>query len=606
VAGKTLEPARGGRGSVPAPVVVIVLRFSAPHLRPPPYRMLTDADLRRIIADGEKYDVEFKGEANRPLPDRELVEAVACQANGRGGVLLIGVEDDGRVTGAQPRHGTYTDPRRVEVLVANHTVPSCPIECTVFRLDEREVVAIEIPDGRPITATSAGVYARRATDVHGRPQCLPFLPHEMHSREATRGALDHTALIVPDARWEDIDPIEVERLRRTISKNPGRADSSLLALSDIEIVKALGLAEGRERIERVRVAGLLVLGREDALRRLVPTHEVAFQVLSGTRIAVNEFFRWPLLRVVEEVAARFDARNEEQEIEVGHIRAGIPAYSPAGFREALHNALVHRDYTTQGAVHVQWRDGEIEIASPGGFPAEIHLDNLLVAAPRPRNPVLADAFKRMGLVERTGRGIDTIFEGQLRYGRPAPDYSRTTAGAVQLVLKGGAPQPGLARFVIQHDVPGRRMTLEQMLLVNAIADESPIGIGRAATLIQRAEGPTRAVLDRMVEAGLLEVRQERREPVYQFSAATLRALGREEPGVRLAGASPVDWEKAILDYVAAEGRITRSQAADLCRLEPREARMVLERLVKRGELVVRGERRGSFYERATGIMAGRS
>jgi ATP-dependent DNA helicase RecG len=567
--------------------------------------VLTEADLRRILASGEKYDVEFKSEADRPLTDRELVEAVACQANGRGGVLLIGVEDDGRPSGARARHGSYTDPRRVEVLVANQTVPSCPIECSILTVEGREILAIEIPDGRPITATSAGVYSRRATDVHGRPQCLPFLPHEMHSREATRGALDHTALIVPDARWEDIDPIEVERVRRTISKNPGRADSSLLDLSDAEIVKALGLAEGRERIERVRVAGLLVLGREDALRRLVPTHEVAFQVLSGTRIAVNEFFRWPLLRVVEEVAARFDARNEEEEIEVGHVRAGIPNYSPAAFREALHNALVHRDYTSQGAVHVQWRDGEIEIASPGGFPADIHLDNLLVTAPRPRNPVLADAFKRMGLVERTGRGIDTIFEGQLRYGRPAPDYSRTTAGAVQLVLKGGPAKPGLARFISERDVPGRRMTLEQMLVLNAIDAESGIGIGRASTLIQRAEGPTRAVLDRMVEAGVLEVRQERREPVYQFAAATLRGMGLGVADVRV-GASPVDWEKAILDYVATEGRITRSQAADLCRLEPREARVVLERLVKRGELVVRGERRGSFYERATEVMAERS
>ena len=566
--------------------------------------MLTETDLRQIIADGEKYDVEFRGETDRPLTDRELVEAVACQANGRGGVLLIGVEDDGRVTGARPRHGTYNDGPRLEALITNQTVPSCPVECSVVSLDGTEIIVIEIPDGRPITATSGGVYARRATDVRGRPQCLPFLPHEMHSREATRGALDHTALIVPDAGWEDIDPIEVERLRRTISKNPGRADASLLALSDVEIVKALGLGEGRERIERVRVAGLLLVGREEALRRLVPTHEVAFQVLSGTRIAVNEFFRWPLLRVVEEIAARFDARNEEEEIEVGHVRAGIPNYSPAGFREAVHNALVHRDYTSQGAVHVQWRDGEIEIASPGGFPGEVHLDNLLVTVPRPRNPVLADAFKRLGLVERTGRGIDTIFEGQLRYGRPAPDYSRSTSAAVQVMLRGGPANPALTRFVIERDVPGRRMTLEQMLILNAIDAEPGIGIGRAATLIQRGEGATRAVLDRLAEAGVLELRHERREPAYYFSAASLRAMGHREAAGAGPAPGPADRESVILRHVDAQGRITRSQAADLCQVEAREARVVLERLVKRGELVVRGERRGSFYERPGGVMAG--
>ena len=77
-----------------------------------------------------------------------------------------------------------------------------------------------------------------------------------------------------------------------------------------------------------------------------------------------------------------------------HLRVGVPAHSPSGFREALHNALVHRDYTRSGAVHVQIResgvagaiDGEIEVSNPGGFPEQVRLDNILVAPPRPRNP----------------------------------------------------------------------------------------------------------------------------------------------------------------------------------------------------------------------------
>jgi ATP-dependent DNA helicase RecG len=566
--------------------------------------MQTEETLRQVIAAGERFDVEFKGESGEPLNERELVEAVVCQANGRGGLLLIGVEDDGRVTGAHPRHGTYTDPRRLEALITNQTVPSCPVECSVVSLDGRDVIVVEIPAGCPVTSTSAGVYRRRATDVRGRPHCLPFLAHEMQSREASRGAMDHSALVVAEARWEDLDPLEVERLRQTVARNRGRADASLLELSDAEIVKVLGLGEGGERVERVRVAGLLMLGREEALRRLVPTHEVAFQVLSGTRVAANDFFHRPLIRVTEEIAERFEARNEEEEIEVGHVRVGIPDYSPAGFREALHNALIHRDYTRLGAVHVQWRDEEIEIGNPGGFPDEVHLDNLLVTVPRPRNPVLADAFKRIGLVERTGRGIDTIYEGQLRYGRPAPDYSRSTSGSVQVVLPGGPANLALARLIIERDAPGRRVTVEEMVVLNAIERERRVGIGRAAELIQRHEGAARAVLERLVEAGVLEAREERRERVYYFSAATYRALGAPAAHVRLKGIEPIQREQMILQYVDSHGRITRSQAADLCQVGGREARAVLERLVKRGDLVVRGERRGSYYERPAEVMTG--
>ena len=584
--------------------------------------MLTEESLRQIIAAGENFGVELKGEETAPLSDAELLEAVVCQANGRGGVLLIGVEDDGRVTGARARHGSYTDPRRVESFIANHTVPSCPVECSVSSLDGHDVLVVEIPPGRPVTSTNTGVYKRRAMDVHGRPRCLPFLAHEMQSREASRGALDYSSLVVPEAKWEDLDPLEIERLRQMVARNRGRADASLLELSDHEIVRALGLGEssagggaGGERVDRVRVAGLLILGREEAIARLVPTHEVAFQVLSGTRISANEFFRLPLIRVAEEVARRFDARNEEEEIAVGPVRAGIPDYSPSGFREAFHNALIHRDYTRLGAVHVQWKPDEIEVSSPGGFPDEVRLDNILVTAPRPRNPVLADAFKRIGLVERTGRGIDTIFEGQLRYGRPAPDYSRSTPGSVQLVLAGGSANLALARFIMERDTEGapqgrspsgtpvNRVSVDEMLIVNAVDRERRLELARAAELIQRSESATRSVLERLVESGVLEARSERRERVYHFSAATYRALGRAAEHIRLTGIEPIQREQMILQFVDAHGRITRSQAADLCQIGGREARAALEKLVNRGELVVRGEKRGAYYERSAEVMA---
>jgi len=573
--------------------------------------VLTDADVRRLLAGGEQFTTEFLAEGESPLGDEHLVDAVVCLANGHGGVVLVGVDDAGRPTGARHRHGTYTDAHRVALMIAGRTVPSCPVECSVMTVDGVEILAIEIPADRPVTSTSEGVYRRRGTDAHGRPVCVPFLVHEIQSREATRGALDYTALIVPEARWEDLDPLEIERVRRTVALNRGRADATLLDLSDAEIVRALGLGEGGgergERVDRVRVAALLMVGREAAIRRFVPNHEVAFQVLRGTRVSVNEFVKWPLVRAAEEVGLRFDARNQEDELAVGMVRVGVPAHSPSGFREALHNALVHRDYTRAGAVHVQLREtgaaggagDEIEISNPGGFPDQVRLDNILVAPPRPRNPVLADAFKRIGLVERTGRGIDTIFEGQLRYGRQVPDYSRSTVATVQVVLHDGPANVAITRLVAERDVPGRRLTLDALIVLNVIAKtQEPMGIGRAAGLIQRHEGPTRAVLDQLVEAGLLDGWDDRRERVYYFTSALARALGVEDLDEDVAAEHAGARERKILEYVELHGKITRSTAAELCGVEGREARGVLEKLVRRGELVVRGEKRGSYYEKA--------
>jgi Predicted transcriptional regulator containing an HTH domain and an uncharacterized domain shared with the mammalian protein Schlafen len=139
---------------------------------------------------------------------------------------------------------------------------------------------------------------------------------------------------------------------------------------------------------------------------------------------------------MEEFEQRFAARNREQEILVGMVRVAVPDYPPAAFREALANALIHRDYTRLGAVHVQRHDDRLEISNPGGFPDGVRLDNLLVTAPRPRNPLLADAFKRAGIVERTARGIDTIFYEQLRNGRPAPSYERSDSAGVVVIIPG--------------------------------------------------------------------------------------------------------------------------------------------------------------------------
>ena len=573
--------------------------------------MLTPEELRRLLERGEQLTTEFLAESNGPVDDGQLVDAVVCLANAQGGVALVGVRDDGTVAGTLPRHGSYTDPHRVALMIAGRTVPSCPVTCSMVPIDGVEVLAIEVPPGLPVTSTSDGVYRRRGTDAHGRPVCVPFLVHEIQSREATRGALDYTALIVPQAGWEDLDPLEIERIRRTVALNRGRADASLLDLSDAEIVRALGLGEGGssrgDRVDRVRVAALLLVGREESIKRYVPNHEIAFQVLRGTRVATNEFVRWPLVRAAEEMGIRFDARNHEDELAVGMVRVGVPAHSPAGFREALHNALVHRDYTRLGAVHVQIRESggpngqgdEIEVSNPGGFPEQVRLDNILVAPPRPRNPVLADAFKRIGLVERTGRGIDTIFEGQLRYGRQVPDYSRSTGATVQVILHDGPANFGMTRLVAERDIPGRRLSVDELLVMNAlVSGQEPIGIGRASTMIQRLEGPTRAVLDRMVESGLLDGWEDRRERVYYFTSAVARSLGVEDLDEDVAAEHAGERERKILEYVDLHGRITRSTVVGLCGLEGREARTVLEKLVRRGELVVRGEKRGAYYERA--------
>jgi ATP-dependent DNA helicase RecG len=128
---------------------------------------------------------------------------------------------------------------------------------------------------------------------------------------------------IPEARWDDLDPLEFERLRRLIREGSG-GDDALAALADLDIAKALGVVTANGDVRSIRSGAHLLFGREEALRRHLPTHEVAFQVLGGTSVEVNEFFRWPLLRIADELGTRFRARNREEEIEMGLLRIGVP------------------------------------------------------------------------------------------------------------------------------------------------------------------------------------------------------------------------------------------------------------------------------------------
>jgi ATP-dependent DNA helicase RecG len=553
--------------------------------------------LRVLIAGGETLDVEFKGEEKEALSDKELVETVVCLANrskGETGWLLVGVEDDGRVTGARPRHDTgTTDVQRVQALIANRTRPSVCTAAEIVELEGRQVLVIEVPVLRTPVGTSDGRYLRRTVGGKGEPICVPSFYQEMLALQSSRGLLDYSSLELRDAKWEDLDPLEFERYRRSIRENKGRGDNALLELPDRELAKAVGAVTESQNALIVPTLGLLLFGREDALTRMLPSHEVAFQVLSGTKVEVNDFFRWPLLRMVDELMSRFRARYQEQEILVGMNRVAIPNYSESAFREGVANALIHRDYTRLGAVHVQWHDDHVAVSSPGGFPEGVTLQNLLVTAPRPRNPMLADAFKRAGVVERTGRGIDTIFYEQLRTGRPAPSYERSDQTMVVLVLPGGESFAGFVRLVAEQGLAGKPPSLDELLLLRRLLDARRLELSEAQRLVQKPESDTARVLAEMVKSGLAVPIEGGR--AYEPSMEVLAKVVVRRPRVGRFGLTADEMEQQVMNWVRMNNSINRTKVMELCGIEAREATYLLRKLLDSGMLRKIGARRWTRY-----------
>ena len=129
--------------------------------------------LQEMVNAGESLEREFKSDRGR-FSDRDVVEEIVAMANTVGGILLIGVEDNGAITGAYPRHGATTDPFKLQSAIFNNTVPSINTRVSVVPHPDGTVVAIEVDPYPEPCATAGGKSLRRTTGPDGKPQTVPF------------------------------------------------------------------------------------------------------------------------------------------------------------------------------------------------------------------------------------------------------------------------------------------------------------------------------------------------------------------------------------------------------------------------------------------------
>jgi ATP-dependent DNA helicase RecG len=489
------------------------------------------------------------------------------------------------------------------VLIANRTVP--PLHAVVTRLDVggAAVARIDVPKARPITATSDGVLRRRRLQLDGRPECVPFFPHEFGQRLSDLGMMDPSGQAVIGASLSDLDPVERARLRQFVERFQG--DRGLLDLDDEQLDGALGLTVRAERGRVPTLTGLLLVGREAALAQFAPSHEVALQVMDGENVRFNQFIRSPLLRAFEWLETSFAPLNVEEELQVGPFRVPVPLVDRRAFREAVANALTHRDYARLGAVHVRLERDALVVSNPGGFVEGVSLGNLLTTEPRPRNPRLADAFKRIGLVERTGRGVDLIYRGLLRFGRPDPDYSRSDTRSVVLRLPTAAADIAFLRLVLEEEkrIAGP-LPIDSLIALASLREHRRLTRAELARAIQKVDTVALSALEGLVERGLATAHGLGRGRTYTLSPHVYARQGQQVEYTRQAGFDELQREQLIKSYVRQHGVIRCADAMDLCRVGRNQASRLLRRLAEEGALEAHGSLRWRSYKAGPKIAMG--
>jgi len=199
-------------------------------------------------------------------------------------------------------------------------------------------------------------------------------------------------------------------------------------------------------------------------------------------------------------------------------------------------------------------------------------------------------------VERSGRGVDKIYRGLLRFGRPAPDYSRTDSNNVVLRLPTTAADLNFVRRVIEHERGANaELPIDSLIALAALRELKRLGVDELATRIQRDAASAKRTLEALTEAGLVEAHGNTRGRSYTLSAALYQQVGDKAGYTRQKGFAPIQHEIMVLNYVQQHGRTTKAEVMALCHLTEGQAKDLLKRMVTSNRLSLQGKARAACY-----------
>ena len=517
------------------------------------------AQLDDAIADAlESEFLDFKPSLGPKEDLKVACEYAVCFANAAGGVVVFGVADKqrGRAQAIVGTHGHDVDVFKRGIY--DGTRPG--IEAEVLELSVPEgtgkLLIVRVPEGQQKPyGTAAGLFKQRV----GK-NCMPLDRVAFQRAQVASAALDWSGAPAQGVALSDLDPLQLERARQVLrSKVPS---SGLLDLPDLEFLQ--GLEAVRDGV--VTHTGVLLFARREVLARCCPQAQFHYVLHdSETTVARNDIDRLPLLEAVERMEQVFvGPLNPEREIELGLFKLRIPQYPIEGVREAVLNALTHRDYLNPGEILVRHSAQELVVTSPGGFVAGITPENILRHEAVPRNRTLANALVKLRLVESSGIGRRRIFRSALVYGKRRPQY-QTDGYTVTLRLFNRETHSAVAQVAARLDAAGAVVTLDHLLVLDALVGQSFMDVGQAAQVLQLPRDDARAVLEAMCAAplNLLERKGHTSAATFHLSKGVATVIKGKAAYTRIRGLNPVRYAELVREYLSDHQRIDNAQLREL-------------------------------------------
>jgi len=365
---------------------------------------LKQADLKKMIKGGETETVEFKASF-----DKETLETSVAFANTKGGIILTGVSDKGEIKGIQIGKETLKDWTNQ---ISQSTEPRIIPEIEIDQIDGEKVAVIRIREFPIKPVSTKGRCFRRVKNSNRVMQ-----PHEIGEMHFQSTGMSWDKLSVTNASLDDID---IEKIKKYIenSKDAGRrkissTEKPLQVLEKLELIK-----DGKP------TWAAILLFHKHPQRFLSQAMIHCGKFKEETMVIDDRMIEGPVIEQIEE-AMDFIRKN----ISVKFVMTGKPArgevwdYPLEALREAVINAVCHRDYTAPSNTEVRIHDDELIVWNPGGLPLGLTVEDLYKPHPSVlRNKGIGGIFYDMGLIEQWGSGIEKMRKACTKAGIPEPKF----------------------------------------------------------------------------------------------------------------------------------------------------------------------------------------
>ena len=547
---------------------------------------MTIVEFEKVLQKGESIDTEFKSWVKASSMKERValaVDELIAFANSKGGTVYFGVEDNGEVTGCT---GNY-DLQNIVEAIYDKTRPPLFTEAGEFEYKGKTVITLSVEHDGPTYATTDGRCLRRL----GK-NSKPYYPDEMSNKYSAVQNPDFSGQIIVESTEDDINKLEIYKLKEKLkARDP---ESTLSEMEDMAFLNDLGLIKYDAGNLKLTIAGLLFVGKDQAIHRMLPQAEVIYLHYSQSNLEEYDArldMTVPIISVIDRLSEKIQDANRIVNVQVGLFRLEIVDFSERVFHEALLNALAHRDYQNQAAVYVKHYPDKIVIENPGGFPEGITEHNIITHPSVPRNKMIAETLQRLKYVQRTGQGVDIIFKDMVSSGKPYPEY-RAYNDAVSLSIYSAIDDVEFVKFVArEQNLRQRNFSLSELMILRYLTDNRRISLAIATDLIQGTRDMAQKSLNSLIRDGLIEVSGKE----YMLTAKMYEAVKSDIEYTQDKVLQYVKAKGRIMEYVQETGSITNTQVRELCGFTRQQARLTLEKMQMEGVIVLLGKGRYAKY-----------